>query len=165
MAQHYGLPTRLLDWTTNPLAALFFATEGKAESCQNADCPYCSTGKEHPARVSALIGRDTCSVASLATHNSRPPCYSGEHDPVLIRPPEIDGRISAQGSVFSIRKNPLDPILPDAKFEIPAAARGQILKELDELGVNHRTLFPDMQGLAKYLKWNVKFWKPNAGVV
>ncbi len=164
VAQHYGLPTRLLDWTTNPLAALYFAVAGKAESCKKPTCSHCSSDMEHPSVVSALIHRDTCSVTSLATHNPRPPLYYGKHDPGLIRPPEIDSRISAQGSMFSIRKNPLDPIRPDVDFEILVALRGQILKELDELGVNRRNLFPDLQGVAEYLKWNVQFWKPNPGV-
>jgi len=164
VAQHYGLPTRLLDWTTNPLAALYFAVEGESRSCTESTCAYCASGEQHPASVFALTERDTFSVSSLATHNARPPLYEGGSDPGLVRPPEIDARISAQGSVFSIRSNPLEPIEPDLKIEIPASKRGQILKELDEIGVNRRTLFPGLEGAAEYLKWNVRFWKPDPGV-
>jgi hypothetical protein len=164
VAQHYGLPTRLLDWTANPLVALFFSVDGQSATCSREDCQYCSRGYAHPSSVVALKGRDTFSVSSLANSNRRPPLYEGPKIPGLIRPPEIDGRITAQSSIFSIATDPLVPIAPDFSLEILSENRRAILKELDELGVNHRTLFPDLQGLARYLAWHVQFWEPNPGV-
>jgi len=163
VAQHYRLPTRLLDWSTNPLVALYFATEGPTVVC-GKKCPNCRSDGMHDAAVFALTSRDTFSVTSLAGENPKPPRYDGPKDPGLLRPPEIDRRIGAQTSVSSIRKNPLEPIEPDIKFTVPVETRSSILKELDNLGVNTRSLFPDLEGVANYLKWNVQFWKPNAGV-
>ena len=163
VAQHYRLPTRLLDWTTNPLAGLYFATEGLDAKC-GKKCSYCRAGGKHDGAVFILRKCLTFSVTSLADKNKKPPLYAGPLDPGLLRAPEIDRRIGAQGSVFSIRKDPLEPIVPDLKFRIPVKRRPIILKELDDLGVNTRSLFPDLEGVARYLKWSVKFWEPNPGV-
>jgi hypothetical protein len=165
VAQHYRLPTRLLDWTTNPLAALFFATYGPAAMCVGKKkCVHCNKNGGHDAAVFAVMNHDTFSVTSLALKNLTPPLYHGPKDPGFLRPPEIDRRIAAQGSIFSIRSNPMEPIEPDLKLRIPARKRRLILRELDELGVNTKGLFPDLEGIARYLKWNVQFWHPNPGV-
>lgn len=165
IAQHHGLPTRLLDWSTNPLAALFFAIEGPPETCTESNCPYCAQARiGHPASVHALLRRDSFSVASLARHNPEAPCYTTGHPVGLIRPPEIDGRIAAQDSLFSISEDPLAPIQPDITFTIEARFREKLLKELDEIGINQRVLFPDMDGIAKYLRWSVQYWHGDTGV-
>lgn len=164
VAQHYRLPTRLLDWTTNPLVALYFATEGPTEKCHNPHCTECSERTGHDSAVFVITDVDTFSVASLSKKNSDPPLYTKGKDPGFLRPPEIDSRISAQASIFSIRQDPRQPIISDIKLIIPAHKREYILRELDGLGVSARTLLPGLEGIADYLSWNVKFWSKNPGI-
>lgn len=164
VAQHYRLPTRLLDWTTNPLVALYFATEGEASKCSDQNCTDCNPDNTHNSAVYVITDIDTFSVYSLAVKNSDPPLYSRGNNPGFLRPPEIDSRIAAQASVFSIRKNPLEPIKPHIKIEITVENRKNILRELDGLGVNSRTMLPGLEGIADYLKWSVMFWRDDPGV-
>ncbi len=158
VAQHYRLPTRLLDWTTNPLVALYFATNGDIVRCAESDCEYCNKKKEHNSAVFVMKDRDTFSVSSLSKKNSRPPLYHHGNSPGFLRPPEIDSRIAAQSSVFSLMKKPHEAITPEIKVLIPSSQRKIILREIDGLGVNARTLMPGLEGIADYLIWNVNFW-------
>lgn len=165
IAQHHGLPTRLLDWSSNPLVALFFAVEGHANTCKEPSCAYCSgKDKGHSSKIFALTERDTFSIASLAKHNPKAPVYSKSRNVGLIRPPEIDSRISAQHAYFSIRQEPFEPIVADAEFVVPTLYRARILRDLDEVGINRRSLFPDLDGISSYLKWSVQNWHHVTGV-
>jgi hypothetical protein len=73
VAQHYGLPTRLLDWTWNPLVAAFFAT---CECKEEDGAVY--------ALYAAMIPSHSPSVSPLAT-----PGYC------IYKPPHFDNRVVA----------------------------------------------------------------------
>jgi len=92
----------------------------------------------------------------------------------IINPPAIDKRITAQQSCFTFHllpKNEFDPfrtlndIISDPikeevyfllKILIHEECREGMLDELNSLGINRHTLFPDLDGLAKHITWQCK---------
>lgn len=162
LAQHHGLPTRLLDWTENPLAALFFAVEGGAFRCMQShgDCCYCNGGELHDSAVLALRSIEPCSLERLAREpqNLNPPIY-GYNDLGLVRPPDISPRIAAQAGMFTISKTPEQAIQAELSLRIPHSVREELRRDLDRLGVNRRTLFPDMDGISAHLSWACQYWQ------
>jgi hypothetical protein len=165
VAQHYGLPTRLLDWSSNPLVALFFALEGEAskrsEDINDESCEF------HDSKVYILKVKESFSTTSLARRNIEPPLYKVYSDRFkigIIRPPDIDGRVTAQSSYLSITEDSTVPIEPDFSIRIPFQARKNMRRELDHADINRKKLFPDLEGLTAYLKWNVTFREKNPGV-
>jgi len=139
LAQHHGLPTRLLDWTSNPLAALYFAVEDHEES---------------DGRLFAL--RAPRSIIS-EDHPSSP---FEVNKPYKVFPNIVSPRIRAQEGLFVVcakLESPLDHDLrPDWKVEeylIPGAAKKDLRYQLFRLGIHASSMFPDLDGLAKRLKW------------
>jgi hypothetical protein len=168
LARHHGLPTRLLDWTTSPLVALFFAVEDSPEPCHCTNPKKChhGGGGYHDSAVYALKDRVGFTVTGLAhsEKNGDAPYYAYDDKVGILRPPHISPRISAQGSIFTIRKHPGKRIKPDILIRIPWRKRKEILERLEQLSVNRSTLFLDMDGIAAYLKWACRFWDPSRGV-
>jgi len=169
LARHHGLPTRLLDWTTNPLVALFFAVEGEPEDCSNND--RCSCGGRHSSVIHVLSKKeamggkqDGFSVKALAEQNPEPPVYNGKHNPGILIPPVISPRITAQNSLFTISKNPGEVVASERTIAIPVNARPEILGELDRIAVNRMSLFPDLDGLGAHLRWAADQWNHEEGV-
>lgn len=136
LAQHHGLPTRLLDWTSNPLAAIFFACEGQSDG---------------DSAVWIVWGFDDQPLL---------PSSPTDVDQIFhVAPLVISPRIQAQSAEFTVHPN-ADPIskfltVNDQilKIRIPKSNRLRMLLQLDLIGINRRSLFPDLDGLAQYLRW------------
>lgn len=142
IAQHHLLPTRLLDWSQNPMTALYFAVAyGEQE---NTD-----------AALFALFSTTKTSATSVA---ERSPFEVPK--PTKFYPSFVSPRIRAQEGLFVVCpdvEKPLDQQLPEGwrleKLKIPANSKKQIRYELFRLGVHASSLFPDLDRLAQRLKW------------
>ena len=128
-------------------------------------CDYGRRGRFHDSAVFVLKERQSFSVEGLVNRkykNGSAPYYwwseKTDNDVGVLYPPNISPRIAAQGSFFTIRREPGEPIEADILISIPHGGREPILKYLDELGINRSTLFPDMDGVAQYLKWKCDSW-------
>lgn len=146
LAQHHGLPTRLLDWTTNPLVALFFAFQEKDDNLKTRKVWLLIIEKDELADC----------IKTTPFSNSKT---------VAFKPNHITQRLISQNGWFTVHKfNNVsksfvklnkNKVYKDQIFEfiINNNARDEILTRLDTLGINEFTLFPGLDGLSKYLEW------------
>jgi type I restriction enzyme M protein len=140
LAQHHGLPTRLLDWTFNPMVALYFAVE------------------DHPDHDAAVFALNAEKKVPRSVIEKRDPLEIGM--PMKYVPTAHIPRIVAQEGLFTVQPNvetPLDDQLRQGwrvdKITIPADAKRAFRYELFRQGVHRASLFTDVDGLAKHIRW------------
>jgi FRG domain len=171
LMQHCGAPTRLLDWTESALIALFFAVKSrKAKNDTDAAVWILEPWELNKSVVNiAEVVAPAAESGMVVKHADRykdwlPERYSNTKSlkkkfPVAIYPTHFSRRISSQRSCFTIHGSDLNGFdhLP-IKFRpylirviIPGDKRYAIEKSLSVAGVDEVTIFPDLDGLGRWL--------------
>lgn len=134
VAQHHGVPTRLLDWSHSALVAGFFAV------ADGSDCD----GAVYAYRLNYFIDRKI-----------EPDPFSGNTLIQKFYPKHISPRIRAQSGVFTIHRRPWKGTRSHriTKLIIPASLKPTFTTMLFRYGIHYSTLFPDLDGLGDHLQW------------
>lgn len=161
LAQHYRLKTRLLDWTKDPLVAIYFAVENIL-SCANDKSDFGAIWAMHV-------------TPEHFKNADELPLLDPSNEWFMINPPPVTQRLARQSGLFTYHPGdncliPLDqiPRRPDErliKIEIVAKTDRNpteyIRQQLGILNIHHGSLFPDLEGIAQFVnhEWPIIAYK------
>lgn len=144
LGQHYGLPTRLLDWTYNPMIALYFACEDYNNNKKKDGCVYVasppSTSKLYDSATNPAMPKTIDEVLSVKT-------------PFFVVPDYTDSRFMNQKALFLLTDSPKKPItFAKKKYIIKQEAKKQIVHDLAVLGYDRTHVYPLLDSLCTDIK-------------
>ena len=155
--QHYGVPTRLLDWTSVLGIAVFFATAVHTPVPGGSDFAIYVLD---PVSLNKKVGRPTV-YSSEDEHFAYKSIY-WQHKPfvpsgaIALETPFVNDRIFAQQGLFTVHMDdqPLEIARPDAvrKLTLHQSCAAEAKEFLHHANLNEATVFPDMEGLARYVR-------------
>lgn len=168
LMQHYGLQTRLLDWSESHLTALFFAVINYGEPVDAAVWIL------RPAILNlAVLGEVTIATDDhpglsdyLLGQTHRKERRIKAISPVALRPERNSARIAAQKGGFTLHGRSPKSLnafikasnrsgkreIPLFKITIPHAKKKQLLTELGSAGISHSVIFPEIQGICAEIR-------------
>lgn len=155
LAQHHGMATRLLDWTENALAALWFTVR---------NCPVLNNkGIKEDGVVWCLNAKDNSVLAADDPKRDAIKPF-GKKQTVVFRPRHISPRIVAQSGWFTLhawldKKDKFISLEQNILFKkqltkivVSSDIFFQLRRLLEKLNVNDATLFPDLVGLCEQIE-------------
>lgn len=143
LAQHHGLATRLLDWTSNPLVAAFFA---------------CLDDDSDGAIYAYLCGKKI----REESFDRYTPWNIGK--PSIFYPHLKSRRVANQSACFTLSPQPkecLSKQISDdeqlVKIIIDRSCKADFLLHLNMYGINSKFVYPDLDGLSQFCNWQIEF--------
>jgi hypothetical protein len=169
VAQHHGLPTRLLDWTHSPLCAMHFATANIDKFDVDGAIwavDYVAVHRRLPAVLKDQLAAEGANVFTTEmiseALSSLEELSTAAPDPLVlfVEPPSMDDRIVNQFALFSMMTDAaarLDDWLANypecwRQIIIPAHLKWEIRDKLDQANITERVFFPGLDGLSRWLK-------------
>ncbi|CAN5531364.1 FRG domain-containing protein [soil metagenome] len=167
LAQHHGLPTRLLDWTYSPFVALHFVTV-EIELERDGVIWAVDFERAHhlapdPLRASLRSERSSVFTVDMLAESIRSlrdlESMAGDPFVLFFEPPSIDDRIVNQYALFCMMSDPraiMEEWLEQRpelyrRIIVPAELKWEVRDKLDQANVTERVLFPGLDGLCRWL--------------